>query len=312
MKLATVNMQGAERFGVVDGESFIDLSAHFAGRCHDISGLFAGDLLDEARQYAAGAVARIALSDLSFLPVVARTDARMFALGWSYKEHQLETNKDAPAFPNMFSKLPQSLVVIGGYARGAMRRDPTQVQVREAQLLLELIERGWGRDNPAVRQVLTSQFIPDGSPEQVQWFNELERWSTSAEHAARIVAAFGHIDVSEWAAAITCPTRVLHARGDARVPFEEGRRTAGLIPGARCVPLDSRNHALLQGEAAFSSCFEEIQDFLDEHQAAPPPALHDTVPTVRQLWRPIRNWLLRCWRSECRRAERPDRVVPCY
>jgi pimeloyl-ACP methyl ester carboxylesterase/DNA-binding CsgD family transcriptional regulator len=165
------------------------------------------------------------------------------------------------------------LVVIGGYARGAMRRDPTPVQVREAKLLLELIELGWGRDNPAFRQVFTSQFIPDGSPEQVQWFNELERLSTSPEHAARIVAAFGHIDVSEWAAAITCPTLVLHARGDARVPFEEGRRTAGLIPGARFVPLDSRNHALLQGEPAFSSCFEEIQDFLDEHQAAPPPAL---------------------------------------
>jgi 2-keto-4-pentenoate hydratase/2-oxohepta-3-ene-1,7-dioic acid hydratase in catechol pathway len=110
MKLATVSIQGAERFGVVDGESFIDLSGHFAGRCHDIPGLLANDLLDEARKYAAAAEAPIPLSGVAYLPVVARADARMFALGWSYKDHQLETNKDATPFPNMFSKLPQSLV----------------------------------------------------------------------------------------------------------------------------------------------------------------------------------------------------------
>lgn len=110
MKLATVSIRGTERFGVVDGESFIDLSGHFAGRCHDIPALLASNLLDEARRHAAAAKARIPLSDVTFLPVVARADARMFALGWSYKDHQLETSKDATPFPNMFSKLPQSLV----------------------------------------------------------------------------------------------------------------------------------------------------------------------------------------------------------
>jgi pimeloyl-ACP methyl ester carboxylesterase len=161
------------------------------------------------------------------------------------------------------------LVVLGGYARGLMRRDPTPVQIKEARLLLDLIEIGWGRDNPAFRQVFTSQFIPGGSLEQVNWFNELERLSTSPQHAARVVAAFGQIDVTELATNLTCPTLVLHARGDARVPFEEGRLTAGLIPGARFVPLDSRNHALLASEPAFAQCFGEIQGFLDEHQPTP-------------------------------------------
>jgi pimeloyl-ACP methyl ester carboxylesterase/DNA-binding CsgD family transcriptional regulator len=177
------------------------------------------------------------------------------------------------------------LVLLGGYSRGPMRRDPTPEQVKEAKLLLDLIEVGWGRDNPAFRQVFTSQFIPDGSPAQVCWFNELERLSTSPEHAARIVAAFGQIDVSELAARVTCPTLVLHARGDARVPFEEGRRTAGLIPGARFVPLDSRNHALLEGEPAFTQCFGAIQAFLDEHQAATlhTKAFPDLTPGEREL-----------------------------
>lgn len=155
------------------------------------------------------------------------------------------------------------LVLLGGYARGLLRRDPTPEQAQEARLLLELVELGWGRDNPAFRQLFTSLFIPGGTPEQMRWFNELERLSCSPAHAARTLAAFGQIDVSDLAARLACPTLVLHARGDARVPFEEGRHLAGLIPGARFVPLDSRNHVLLEHEPAFAQCFGEIQAFLD-------------------------------------------------
>lgn len=161
-----------------------------------------------------------------------------------------------------------SLVLLGGYARGLMHRNPTPEQVKEARLLLDVIEVGWGRDNPAFRQVFTSLFIPGGLPEQVSWFNELERLSTSPAHAARTIAAFGQIDVSEMATRIACPTLVLHARGDARVPFEEGRRLAGLIPSARFVPLESRNHVLLANEPAFAQCFGEIRDFLAIHDGA--------------------------------------------
>lgn len=32
----------------------------------------------------------------------------------------------------------------------------------------------------------------------------------------------------------------------------------------------------------------------------------------RSLLQLIAFWLQRCWQSECRRAERPDRVVPYY
>jgi DNA-binding NarL/FixJ family response regulator len=56
------------------------------------------------------------------------------------------------------------------------------------------------------------------------------------------------------------------ARGDARVPFEEGRFLAGLIPGARFVPLESRNHVLLEHEPAFAHCFGEIRSFLGEQE----------------------------------------------
>ena len=92
--------------------------------------------------------------------------------------------------------------------------------------LLDLIRVGWGRENPAFRQVFTSLFIPDGSLEQLRWFNDLQRASTSPENAARLFAEFGTIDVRELAPRVTCPTLVLHAREDARVPYVR----LGLLP----------------------------------------------------------------------------------
>ena len=179
-----------------------------------------------------------------------------------------------------------ALVLLGSYARGLMRRHPTPEQVREAQLLLEMIEIGWGRENPAFRQAFTSLYLPGGRPDEVQWFNEMERLSTTPAHAARTVAAFGQIDVSDEAARVRCPTLVLHARGDARVPFDEGRRMAGLIPGARFVPLDSANHMLLSHEAAFAHCFSEMHAFLSAHDPVPAgacAAFQALTPREREL-----------------------------
>jgi len=154
------------------------------------------------------------------------------------------------------------LVIYGGYLRGPLRRNPTPEQTRALRATLELVEVGWGLDNPAYRQLFTSIFIPDATPEQAGWFNEHERTCTTPEMAARLIASFGSIDVTDLASKVRCPTLVLHARGDLRVPFEEGRMVASLIAGARFVPLEGRNHVVLEGEPAFAQLFGEIQGFL--------------------------------------------------
>jgi DNA-binding NarL/FixJ family response regulator len=61
---------------------------------------------------------------------------------------------------------------------------------------------------------------------------------------------------------VRSPTLVLHSRGDSIIPFEQGRSVAGLIPGARFVPLDSRNHVLLGTEPAWQQLVEALDDFL--------------------------------------------------
>lgn len=87
--------------------------------------------------------------------------------------------------------------------------------------------------------------------------------------AARIISGFGEIDVTSIAAEVRCPTLVVHLREDQRVPFEEGQLIAKLIPGARFVPLDGRNHVLLQGSPEFSLVFAELHAFLMRGSAFP-------------------------------------------
>ena len=156
------------------------------------------------------------------------------------------------------------LILLGGYARGSLMRPAGQGHRREAEALLALVRLGWGRDNPAFRQVFTNQFIPGGTPEQHRWWTDLERRTASPEVAAAILSAFYQIDVTDQAGALDLPVLVMHARGDARVPFDEGRLLASLIPGARFVPLESDNHVLLESEAAWGRFLSELRGFLGE------------------------------------------------
>jgi serine/threonine protein kinase len=96
----------------------------------------------------------------------------------------------------------------------------------------------------------------------MQWFNELQRVSTSPENAARLFTAFGHIDVTDLLSQVRVPTLVLHCRSEAVVPFDEGRRLASLIPGARFVALEGQNHLLLEHEPAWGSFLSEVRRFL--------------------------------------------------
>lgn len=153
------------------------------------------------------------------------------------------------------------LVLYGGYAVGRSLRSTTPQEQLERTLLTNLIRVGWGRDNPAFRQVFGTLFLPEGTPEQHQWFNDLAK-TMPMENAMRFRQATDVIDVRAEAAELRVPTLVLHARGDAMIPFETGRQLAALIPGARFVPLEGRNHVLLETEPAWSRFVEEVRSFL--------------------------------------------------
>jgi pimeloyl-ACP methyl ester carboxylesterase/DNA-binding CsgD family transcriptional regulator len=154
------------------------------------------------------------------------------------------------------------LILHGGFARGRLKRGLGPEFHEEANTMVKLAELGWGKENPAFRQFFTSQMIPGGTSEQHRWFNELARISATPANAGRFMRAFNEIDVVAELPLVQCPTLVLHATRDARVPFSEGRLMAGLIPDARFVPLDSENHLLLEDEPAWRSWVEEFRAFL--------------------------------------------------
>jgi pimeloyl-ACP methyl ester carboxylesterase/DNA-binding CsgD family transcriptional regulator len=154
------------------------------------------------------------------------------------------------------------LIVHGGYARGRLKWTGSAMAREEAETMIKLAELGWGQQNPAFRQFFTTQFIPDGTPNQHQWFNELERISTSPANAGRFMRVANAIDIVSLLPRVSCPTLVFHSVRDARVPFDEGRLIAGTIPDARFVPLESNNHLLLETEEAWSRWTAELHAFL--------------------------------------------------
>lgn len=165
------------------------------------------------------------------------------------------------------------LIVCGSFLRGRYRRALTEQQRDEADALLTLMRTGWGRNNPAFRQMFTTLFMPGATPEQMEWFNDLQRFSTSPENAARMSIASYSSDVTDLAEKVKVPTLVLHAREDAVVPFEEGRRLAALIPGARFVSLESKNHILLEDEPAWERFLTELYSFLEVDTSSSKPVV---------------------------------------
>ncbi len=93
------------------------------------------------------------------------------------------------------------LVLCSGYARGRGVRAVGADEQRAAALDLELARVGWGRDDPAFRQVFAAQFLPDGSRSDWAAFDQLQRRTTSPENAVRFLTQFAGIDVCRQAQA---------------------------------------------------------------------------------------------------------------
>jgi pimeloyl-ACP methyl ester carboxylesterase/DNA-binding CsgD family transcriptional regulator len=165
------------------------------------------------------------------------------------------------------------LVVYGGFGRGRFVRS-TRQDAEEAELQLKATELGWGSENPAFRQIHISQLIPDATAEQSRALTDLMRRSMSPTYAAAMLRLYFRADLREIAPGVRCPTLVLHGCQDARIPFEEGRLLAGLIPNAQFVSLESRNHLLLADDPAWSKLAQELERFLSDPL---------TKPTARPL-----------------------------
>lgn len=176
------------------------------------------------------------------------------------------------------------LLLYGGYARGTYQRgDPDKERFYRA--LIEMARIGWGKNNPAFRQVFTSRFIPGASEEQIGWFNDLCRKTTSPEIAARLLETRAEINVVELLGQVQAPTLVLHSRDDDVIPIAEGHILAAGIPNAQFVELDSQNHILLETEPAWERFCSEVLDFMHvkDITRSEDPAFASLSPREREV-----------------------------
>ena len=155
------------------------------------------------------------------------------------------------------------LVLSGGYARGRKQRG-NAAEAEESQALVNLIRNSWGNDNPAVRQILTTLFMPDASKEEMEWFNEFQKMCGPAENIAQFRALFDDMNVTELLPEVAAPTLVLHSDRDAVAPLSEGKLLASGIPGASFVQLNSPNHLLFASEQDFPKMISSIQEFISQ------------------------------------------------
>lgn len=176
------------------------------------------------------------------------------------------------------------LILVGGYARGAHKRGDD----RAADLYRKvtgIFGAGFDDRNPAFREVFTRRFIPDADPEKIGWFNDLCRRTTDAETGARLLAARGDMDVSDWLGRVQCPTLILHAKGDGVAPMAEGRLLAQRIPNAELRVLESDNHILQADEPAWQDVEEAVLAFTG---AGGPPEIADLTPREQAILAEIR------------------------
>ena len=191
------------------------------------------------------------------------------------------------------------LVLFGGFSQGRLRRSRSSNARSETEAMLSLIRSGWGQANPAFRRIFTTLFVPDATHEQMTWFDEMQRISAAPETAALMRLAREEVDVTDLLAQVVTPTLVMHAQDDAAVPFEEGRKLAYAIPGARFMPLEGRNHILLPDEPAWGMFLRELNAFVP---TLPSDDLRDDLLTLRE------TEILRCVAGGMTNQEIADRL----
>lgn len=216
-----------------------------------------------------GSGAEISLDTLVTDLEAVISDAKLgrFALWGSSSAGSVTAIAYAARHPDRVSHL----VLSGPVSRGRLRRPNSTPEEREEFLaFVKLVELGWGKDNPAFRQLQTTQMFPQATPAQVAELNELYRVSATPSHAARMVLATGQADVSALLPRIACPALILHCRGALLMPVEEARLIASSLAGARFVPLESNNYIPIQGEPAFAQLIDEFLAFLPREREQSP------------------------------------------
>ena len=104
--------------------------------------------------------------------------------------------------------------------------------------------------------------VPDGSPELYKRMDEAQLAASSGANAERFFGVTSDFDLSDEVRRIRSPTVVFHGIEETGIPYQEAEYTAARIPGARLVPLPTRNHVLMPDEPAWPQFLCEMESFV--------------------------------------------------
>ena len=137
------------------------------------------------------------------------------------------------------------LVLVGAYARGALRRATSDLERLEAETLVNLDPRRLGARQRRLPPGLHQPVHPRGHREQHRWWNDLERAHASRRRrGANARRMFHAIDVTERRAALRVPTLVMHS------PARRARAVRRRTPPRRADP----GRALRRRSRARTTC----------------------------------------------------------
>jgi pimeloyl-ACP methyl ester carboxylesterase/DNA-binding CsgD family transcriptional regulator len=196
--------------------------------------------------------------------VVTAIGARQFAL-FGMSDGGASTMSCAVRHPDRVSRL----VLLNSQSRGLFVRNSAPDLVADMQARFRVFELSRPNGVPAFKRFHASVLMPDASAAQISSHSDLLHLTTLPANAVALIRTFLEYDVTATIEQVRCPTLVMHTRGNSLIPFEEGRRVAALIPGARFLPLESQNHILVETESAWQQCVEAIDDFLPSEPAKP-------------------------------------------
>ena len=164
-------------------------------------------------------------------------------------------------FAATYPQRTSALLLYGAFAR------PMEVQpsADQLQLVLDAMERSWGRESNL------HQFAPSRAddPQFTQWWTRLMRLGASPGAAVALARMNFEIDIRHVLPAIRVPTLVLHRAKERLVSVNQGRYVADHIPGAKYVELSGEDHLPFIGDA--DAILDEIQEFLTGVRPGPEP-----------------------------------------
>lgn len=167
----------------------------------------------------------------------------------------------ALAFAARHPERVSALVLVSGFVQGSLLRDKARSESM-TDTFLSLIQSGWGHPDSAFMTAFSSLFMPEGTPEQIDSFIEMQLQSATPQRAVELRQAIGMFDVSGELDKVRCPVLVGHGRRDAVQPFDQGQKLAQGLRDARFFAFDSPNHIAVPQDAGWQDMMSAVDRFL--------------------------------------------------